>query len=458
MAPIVTRFAPSPTGFLHIGGVRTALFNWLFAKHHGGTYLLRVEDTDRKRSTPEAVNAIIQGLEWIGLEPDEAPIFQSEQQARHAEIAQQLVDEGKAYYCYCTSEELAAMREEAEKQGKPTGYNRMWRESTATPPAGIAPSVRIKAPLEGSATIADAVQGDVTTPYADMDDFVILRSDGTPTYMLSVVVDDHDMGITHIIRGDDHLTNAFRQKILYDALGWQMPICAHIPLIHGPDGAKLSKRHGALGIEAYREMGYLPEALRNYLVRLGWSHGDAELFTTEQAIAWFGLEAIGKAPSRIDFDKMQHTNAHYIQQMDDAELAMQLMPFLPGEAASKQEELTCGMAMLKTRATTLKELAKQAAFLLGPVMPEDDKSASLLKEGTPHLQALLPLLQAINPWEKEALSAQIKDYVSVHALSFAKVGMPLRVALAGSTKAPGVNDIMAALGKEETLQRLQASL
>ena len=366
MSQVIVRFAPSPTGYLHIGGARTALFNWLFARHYQGKFLLRIEDTDRARSTPEAVDAILDSLKWLGLNWDDDIVFQFARASRHAEVANQLLKEGKAYYCYCTPEELEKMREHAKANGLPQRYNSLWRDrDPKDAPKGIAPVIRFKAPHTGETLIDDHVQGTIRLDNAQLDDMVLLRADGTPTYMLSVVVDDHDMGITHIIRGDDHLTNAFRQKHLYLAAGWTVPEFAHIPLIHGPDGAKLSKRHGALGAEQYREMGFLSQAMRNYLLRLGWGHGDEEIISTEQATQWFDLPAIGRSPARFDMAKLTHINAHYIRQYDNHELVKLIIPFLTnllGEVPSKTQldTLVKGMSGLKERARTLIELAESA--------------------------------------------------------------------------------------------------
>ncbi len=364
MTPIV-RFAPSPTGFLHIGGARTALFNWLFARRHGGRFLLRIEDTDRLRSTPEAVAAIIDGLAWLGLQWDGEVVRQFSRAARHAEAARRLLAAGHAYRCWCTPAELEAMREKARAEKRSVRYDGTWRDrDPATAPAGVAPSIRLRAPQEGATTIEDLVQGEVTVANSELDDLIILRGDGTPTYNLSVVVDDHDMGVTHVIRGDDHLNNAFRQTQIYRAFDWPVPAFAHLPLIHGPDGAKLSKRHGAVGIEAYREMGYLPEALRNYLLRLGWSHGDDEIISTEQAIAWFDLDAVGRAPSRFDFARLDNLNGHYIRLAEDGRLVALIVERLGPLSEIDRDRLLRAMPELKLRPKTLAELAANARFLV----------------------------------------------------------------------------------------------
>ena len=454
---IRTRFAPSPTGFLHIGSARTALFNWLYARHHGGQFLLRVEDTDRARSTQEAIDAILDGMEWLGLNWDEDVVYQTRNSARHSEVVQQLLDEGKAYRCYCTAEELQQMREEAQANNQVFRYDGRWRDrDVSEAPEGIEPTIRLKAPQEGETTIEDKVQGAVTVPNSDLDDLILLRSDGTPTYMLAVVVDDHDMGITHIIRGDDHLTNAFRQKAIYDALGWEVPIFAHIPLIHGPDGAKMSKRHGALGVEAYREMGYLPEALRNYLLRLGWSHGDDEIISTEQAIEWFNLDSVGKSPARFDFDRLASVNAHYIKDMDDAALVDLVTPLIGAYIDDAlYERLQRGMAGLKDRAKTLVELAEAALFyVMRP--PFTEEATEILNDGGKDtVNEVAPILEAIGGWSEESVKDSVKHYADSKGIKLGQVGPALRVALTGSTHSPGIFEVMDVLGKEETLARLR---
>ena len=400
------RFAPSPTGYLHVGGARTALFNWLFARHHGGQYLLRIEDTDRERSTPAAVAAIIDGLKWLELEWDGEIVHQFARAARHAEVAQQLLAQGRAYRCYATPADLAEMREAQKAAGKPVRYDGRWRDrDPAEAPAGVAPVIRLKAPQTGITTVQDLVQGEVQVANEQLDDMVLLRGDGTPTYMLSVVVDDHDMAITHVIRGDDHLTNTFRQLQLYQAMGWDVPRFAHIPLIHGPDGAMLSKRHGALGVEAYREMGYLPEALRNYLLRLGWGHGDAETISTEQAVQWFDLDGVGRSPSRFDFAKLDNLNGHYLREADDGRLVELIRPQLEGRIARPVDgdglaRLTRGMAGLKQRAKTLKELAASAAFyvLPRPLAPDAKAAAQLTPEALRLLSRAASALGSAPEW------------------------------------------------------------
>ena len=457
----VVRFAPSPTGFLHIGGARTALFNWLYAKHHKGKFLLRIEDTDRARSTQAAVDAIIDGLKWLGLDWDGEVVMQSSRMARHAEVARELLAQGRAYHCYCTPEELEAMRERARKEGRPVRYDGTWRDRVPDGPLpNVPPVIRLKAEQEGETAIEDRVQGRVVVSNAQLDDLIILRSDGTPTYNFSVVVDDHDMGITHVIRGDDHLTNAFRQTQIYRALGWPEPVFAHVPLIHGPDGAKLSKRHGALGVEAYRDMGYLPEALRNYLLRLGWGHGDAEIISTEQAIEWFDIDAVGRAPARFDFVKLANLNGHYIREAADARLAELVMPRL--EAAlgrgldhAERVRLTGAMPGLKMRAKTLVELAENARFYVErrPI-PKDPKAGALL---TPEARKLLSELGpklAASAWEAGTLEETVRHQADGLGVKLGALAQPLRAALSGSTTSPSIFEVMAVLGREETLGRL----
>lgn len=468
---VVTRFAPSPTGYLHIGGARTALYNWLFAKHHerhgsGGKFYLRIEDTDRARSTQAAVDAIYAGLEWLGLDWEGDPISQFERADQHRAAAERLLAEGKAYKCYCSPEELTAMREAARKEGRQRLYDGTWRDrAPADAPAGIDPVIRLKAPLEGETVIDDLVQGRVTVANAQLDDMVLLRADGTPTYMLAVVVDDHDMGITHVIRGDDHLTNAFRQTQLYLALGWETPRFAHIPLIHGPDGAKLSKRHGALGVEAYRDDGFLPEAIRNYLLRLGWGHGDDEIISTDQAIEWFGLENVGKSAARFDLAKLTNLNGHYIRQADDGRLVDLVLERLsechPGKLAKEaRDRLFKGMVGLKERAKTISELSENAAFyaLQRPIQKTEKAQEHLGPEGTALLRDLRPVLDAAETWTDEALMAAAKTFADETGRKLGAVAQPVRAALTGSTVSPSVFEIMDVLGREESLGRLDDAL
>lgn len=453
---VVTRFAPSPTGYLHIGGARTALFNYLFAKHHGGVFKLRIEDTDKARSTDDAIRAIGDGLQWLGLDWDGEALMQSTQEARHAAVAKALVEAGHAYLCYATQDEIAAFRADIP-HGK---FQSPWRErAAAEAPAGAAAAIRIRAPREGEMSIDDAVQGRVTIPATELDDMIILRSDGTPTYMLAVVVDDYDMGVTHIIRGDDHLTNALRQKVIYDAMGWGVPQFAHIPLIHGPDGAKLSKRHGALGVEAYREMGYLPEALRNYLLRLGWAHGDEEIISDAQAAEWFTLEGCGKSPARMDFAKMESVNAHYLREAEDARLVglLQERPEYSALDSMQKDRLLKGMAGLKARAKTLNELAENAIFYSTDGAPKaDEKAAALLAEGgAAVLNGLLPELEVLAEWSQESVEAVARAYAEATGQKLGKVAQPLRAAITGRLVSPSVFEAMEVLGKEESITRIK---
>lgn len=465
---IVTRFAPSPTGFLHIGGARTALFNWLYAKGRGGRMLLRIEDTDRARSTPEAVDAILDGLSWLGLDWDGEPISQYERVERHREVAEELVRRGKAYYCYASAEELDQMREEQRAAGKPPRYDGRWRDrDPSEAPAGVKPAIRIKAPREGETLVRDRVQGDVRFPNADLDDFIILRSDRNPTYMLAVVVDDHDMGVTDIIRGDDHLTNAARQTIIFNAMGWDIPSMAHIPLIHGADGAKLSKRHGALGAEAYRAMGFLPEALSNYLVRLGWSHGDDEIMSIDQMVDWFDISDVNKGAARFDMKKLEALNGHYIRQADDARLVSSILAILPemegGEwfiermTETRQAQLLAAMPGLKERARTLVELADGARFLFEErPLSVDEKAEKILADGGREvISGLLPRIEAITDWSLENLETAVRDFSEESELKLGKVAQPLRSALTGRAVSPGVFDVLHVLGREEAVARLR---
>ncbi|MDB5365690.1 MAG: gltX [Rhodospirillales bacterium] len=453
---IVTRFAPSPTGFLHIGGARTALFNWLFAKHTGGTFLLRIEDTDRARSTQAAVDAIIAGLHWLGLEWDGDAISQFERRERHAQVAHELVDKGMAYRCFTSPAELEAMRSEQKAKGLPLRYDGRWRDrSPSEAPAGVEPVIRLKAPTEGETVIDDAVQGRVTVANAQLDDMVLLRSDGTPTYMLSVVVDDHDMSVTHVIRGDDHLTNAFRQTQLYRACGWNVPVFAHIPLIHGPDGAKLSKRHGAQGVEEYRDMGYLPEALRNYLLRLGWSHGDDEMISTEQAIAWFDLDGIGRSPSRLDFTKLDNLNGHYLRATDDARLT-ELVTAGKSLTPAQVTRVRAGMNGLKQRAKTLVELATSMGVYTSerPLAFDDKARAALNDEARALLRDLHGALAPLSSFEAARLEETTRNFAEQRGVKLGAVAQPLRAALTGTTVSPPVFEVASVLGREETLARL----
>ncbi|WP_338466058.1 glutamate--tRNA ligase [Novosphingobium sp. ZN18A2] len=467
--PVVTRFAPSPTGFLHIGGARTALFNWLFARHHGGKYLLRIEDTDRARSTEPAIAAIFDGLNWLGLGGDEEPVFQFARSDRHAQVAQQLLDAGQAYRCYLTPEELKARREKAQAERRPFRIESEWRDADpATWPEGAPYVVRIKAPREGETSINDQVQGRVSVSNAEIDDFVILRSDGTPTYMLAVVVDDRDMGVTHVIRGDDHLNNAFRQLVILRAMdaiegGWPDPVYAHVPLIHGADGAKLSKRHGALGVDTYRdELGILPEALFNYLLRLGWGHGDDEIIAREKAVEWFDIAHVGKSPSRFDLKKLQNLNGHYIREADDARLAGLVAPLLAEKSSGFDEArdtalLQRAMPVLKPRAADLHELAAGAGFLFASrPLSLDEKAAKLLgDEQRALLASISARLEAENDWTTERLEATVKAMAEELGLGLGKLAQPLRAALTGQATSPGIFDVLFLLGKDESLARIR---
>ncbi len=456
-ASVVTRFAPSPTGFLHIGGARTALFNWLFARHHGGKFLLRIEDTDRARSTEPAIDAIIDGLRWLGLDWDGETVMQFARAARHAEVANQLLASGNAYKCYATAEELAGLREEQRAAGRPIRYDGRWRDRDDAP-EGTPFVVRLRAPKDGATTIDDQVQGSVTVQNAEIDDFVLLRSDGTPTYMLAVVIDDHDMGVTHVIRGDDHLNNAFRQLPLYRAMGWPEPNYAHIPLIHGSDGAKLSKRHGALGVDAYRdELGILPEALNNYLLRLGWGHGDAEIISREQATQWFDLAGVGKSPSRFDLKKLQSLNGHYLREADDARLAALVAPRM-GHALSGEafDLLTRAMAVLKVRATDLDELAEGARFLFAarPLTIEADAAPLLAGNAPALLAAAHAALDAVARWDTTSLDGAVRQTAEAAGVKLGQVAQPLRAALTGRRTSPGIFDVLELLGRDESLGRI----
>jgi glutamyl-tRNA synthetase len=460
---VVTRFAPSPTGYLHIGGARTALFNYLYSKHTSGKFLLRIEDTDRARSTQPAIDAIIDGLKWLGLQWDGDVVFQFARAQRHREAAEKLLAEGKAYRCYCTPEELTALREEQKKNGLPMRYDGRWRERQPPPELAQSPfAVRLKAPIAGETVLDDLVQGQVTVANTQLDDMVLLRSDGTPTYMLSVVVDDHDMGITHVVRGDDHLTNAFRQLQLFRALGFTPPRYGHIPLIHGPDGAKLSKRHGALGVEAYRDLGMLPEAMRNYLLRLGWGHGDDEIISDAQAIEWFDVKDVGRGAARFDMAKLTNLNGHYIREADDARLVGLIKPLIETRAklpvdAAALARLTRGMAGLKQRAKTLIELADSAAFYARsrPLVMDDKAKALLADGGKAVLGQIAQALESQPAWTARDLESWAKAYGEAHGLKLGQVAQPIRVALSGSTVSPPIFDVMDVLGRDESLARIR---
>ncbi|QJQ33717.1 glutamate--tRNA ligase [Sphingomonas lacunae] len=465
--PVVTRFAPSPTGFLHIGGARTALFNWLYARRNGGQFLLRIEDTDRARSTDAAIEAILDGMRWLGLDWDGDTIYQFARAERHAEVAHQLLAAGHAYRCFLTQDELAEMRATAQAEKRPFRIISPWRDSDpASVPQDRPAVVRLKAPRDGTLTIQDRVQGEVKVNAEEIDDFVLLRSDGTPTYMLSVVVDDHDMGITHVIRGDDHLNNAFRQLVMIRAMGWPEPVYAHVPLIHGSDGAKLSKRHGALGVDAYRdELGFLPEAVNNYLLRLGWGHGDEEIISREQALEWFDIDNVGRSASRFDFKKLENLNGHYMREADDARLT-DIAAFHLGEmlerplSAGEQSLLLAAMPSLKPRAKTMIELAEGALFLFDSVpLAFEDKAKAAIDAAPPGLLAsLLATLEDLPDWTMESLEAALRDAAESKGLGLGKVAQPLRSALTGRAISPGIFDVLFLLGREEALHRIKAAL
>ena len=467
--PVVTRFAPSPTGFLHIGGARTALFNWLYARRFGGRMLLRIEDTDRERSTEAAIAAILDGLSWLGLDWDGEVVHQFARAARHREVVEQLLATGGAYRCYASPEELAEMRETARREGRPLRYDGRWRDrDSSEAPTGVKPAIRLRAPQEGETVVEDAVQGRVVWQNKDLDDLVLLRSDGNPTYMLAVVVDDHDMGVTQIIRGDDHLTNAARQAQIYQALGWNVPKMAHVPLIHGPDGAKLSKRHGALGVDAYRDMGYLPAALRNYLVRLGWSHGDQEIFGQDELIAAFDLGAIGRSPARFDFAKLENLNGHYMRASDDAALVEALEELLPRLGPARglgttftpelREKFLASMPGLKERAKNLVELLDSAYYLYAPSPPALDAKAEAILDpaARARLAAVRPALAAVANWSAEDLEAAVRAQAEATGLKLGQIAQPLRAAVTGRGTSPGLFDVMAVLGRDTSLARIEA--
>ncbi|KAB2835834.1 MAG: glutamate--tRNA ligase [Caedimonadaceae bacterium] len=460
---VITRFAPSPTGYLHIGSARTALFNWLYARHMGGKFLLRIEDTDRARSTDEAIEVIMKGMQWLGLDWNDDVVFQFARAERHREVALNLLKENKAYYCYCTPDELNAMRERLKAEGKPPRYDGTWRDrDPSEAPSGVKPALRLKAPQTGETHLEDLVQGDIAVSNAQLDDMVLLRGDGTPTYMLSVVVDDHDMNISHVIRGDDHLTNTFRQKQLYQACGWSEPQFAHIPLIHGADGAKLSKRHGALGVDAYQDMGFLRDAMCNYLLRLGWSHGDDEIISRQQAIEWFNLESIGRSPARFDMAKLTNLNAHYIRHESDDHLLDLIRPQLENQIHralqnEDMERLNRGMDGLKQRARTLPELIESALIYIMPhPIPLDDKASDILSEESRKL--LFPLVEVLGAqeiWAADALEEALRGHADTKGIKFGQIAQPLRAALTGRGVSPGIFDVMLALGRDATIERIR---
>ncbi|MEA5161261.1 glutamate--tRNA ligase [Cereibacter johrii] len=459
--PVVTRFAPSPTGYLHIGGGRTALFNWLYARGRKGTFLLRIEDTDRERSTPEATDAILRGLTWLGLDWDGEVVSQFARKDRHAEVAREMLERGAAYKCFSTQEEIEGFREAARAEGRSTLFRSPWRDADPASHPDAPFVIRMKAPRSGETVIEDEVQGTVRFQNETLDDMVVLRSDGTPTYMLAVVVDDHDMGVTHVIRGDDHLNNAARQTMVYEAMGWEVPVWAHIPLIHGPDGKKLSKRHGALGVEEYQAMGYPAAGMRNYLARLGWSHGDDEFFTSEQAMGWFDLDGIGRSPARLDFKKLESVCGQHIAVMEDAELMREIAAYLaaarkPALTDLQAERLEKGLYALKDRAKTFPELLEKARFALEsrPISADDAAAKSLDPVSRGILRELTPMLQAAS-WSKQDLEAILTAFAGEKGMGFGKLAAPLRTALAGRTVTPSVYDMMLVIGRDETIARLE---
>lgn len=466
---VITRFAPSPTGYLHIGGARTALFNYLFSRHHGGKFLLRIEDTDEKRSTTEAIDAILQGLDWLGLKHDEDFILQSKNFSRHQEVAQKLLEKNQAYLCYTSAAELEEMRSHAEKKGEVFRFKSPWRDKFQSQNSDVKPVIRIKAPLDGETVIRDLVQGEIRVKNSELDDLVMLRSDGSPTYMLAVVVDDHDMRISHIIRGDDHLTNAFRQRIIFDAMGWEVPQFAHIPLIHGSDGAKMSKRHGATSVIDYRDMGYLPEALRNYLLRLGWSHGDAEIISDAQAIEWFDLDKVGKSPSRFDFAKLKSLNKHYIKEKSAAELLELITPSFPavegfgeGKNLSEIEKIRFlhALKFLKERAELLGDLTNAAAIYRDNFLGNfDEASAKIIAEKKSLILDLQQLFQGLADWSHDGIKNSLNDFAIAKAIKIKDFGPLLRIILTfSSSSAGGIFDVIETLGKYEVLARIEFSL
>lgn len=454
---VITRFAPSPTGFLHIGGARTALFNYLFSKHHGGKYLLRIEDTDTKRSTQQAIDAIISGLNWLGLEHDGEIVFQSKNIERHKQVAYELLAKGAAYKCFCTPEELDEMRKSAEAAGKAFKYPRIWRDKKENEaPAGAKFVIRIKAPLTGEIVVNDQIRGEVKYPADDLDDMVLLRADGTPTYMLAVVVDDKDMGVTNIIRGEDHLTNTFRQKMIYDSMGWKMPTTAHVPLIHGADGAKLSKRHGAQGVEEYRDMGYLPEAVNNYLMSLGWHYGDEETISMEEAIKRFDISHIGKSPSRFDFTKLNHINGIYLRKKNADEIINATKPFLVKKYGDRNFDVVKKLAAaVAERSQTLEDFANNSAFIFAR-LPYTEKAAKMLEQGKEHVANIIPVFESITSWNAEEIKKQIDDYGTSKGIKHGQYMPAVRAAVCGTMESPNLVDVIAALGKDEVLKRMRS--
>jgi glutamyl-tRNA synthetase len=458
---VITRFAPSPTGYLHIGGARTALFNYLFSKHNNGKFLLRIEDTDSARSTKEAIDAILQGLDWLGLKHDGNYVLQSKNLARHKEVAEKLLEKNQAYFCYTSAEELDEMRKNAEKKGEVFRFKSPWRDKTNSQNSNVKPVIRIKAPLEGEMVINDLVQGEIRVKNSELDDLVMLRADGTPTYMMAVVVDDHDMEITHIIRGDDHLTNAFRQKVIYDAMGWKVPQFAHIPLIHGPDGAKMSKRHGATSVIDYKTMGYLPEAMRNYLLRLGWSHGDSELISDVQAIEWFSLDKVGRAPSRFDFAKLAHINKHYIKEKNETQLLEILIEFFSKELSENEKSrIYKALKFVKERCETLKDLAKNLEIYFDNFSENlDENSLKIFAEKKFLITELYKIFSDLKDWNHDGIKNSLNDFATSKALKIKDFGPVLRIILTfSSASAGGIFDVVEILGKDEVLKRIDLAI
>lgn len=463
---VVTRFPPSPTGMMHIGNARTALFNWLYARHNDGKFLIRIEDTDRARHSEEAVQVILDGLDWLGLDYDNTPESQFANKQRHIDVANELLAKGMAYKCYCTPEELTEMREQAKIEGRPTAYDRRWRDKESSEaPAGVDPVIRIKAPFDGDMIVHDKVQGDVKVAYDHLDDMIILRSDGTPTYMLAVVVDDHDMGVTHVLRGDDHLNNTFRQNLIYEAMGWEPPTYAHLPLIHGPDGAKLSKRHGAVGVKEFEILGYLPETMRNYLLKLGWAHGDDEIISTEQAIKLFDFNGIGKSAAKFDYAKLENLNAHYMKEADNDRLIDLLAPFLKDHhdiilTQKGMVRLQAGMDELKDRSKTLVDLAEESLFYVTNKIEYSQKALkNLTSENLSVLKGLEDVFKAMDEFTPASIDETCRSYANDNLEGkLGKVMMPLRAALTGTDKSPSLPNAVTILGKEETLNRLHSAI
>ncbi len=454
-----TRFAPSPTGYLHIGGARTALVNYLFAKHHGGKFLLRIEDTDSTRSTWEAKQAIITSLEWLDISHDEEIIYQSERANRHREVAYKLVEMGKAYYCFSSQNEIAAMRERALLDREHFIFHSPWRDKTQDQnPDGIKPVIRIKAPRDGQTIVDDLLQGKVAVQNSHLDDMILLRSDGTPTYMLAVVVDDHDMEITHIIRGDDHLNNASRQQLIYEAMGWNIPKMVHIPLIHGPDGTKLSKRHGALGVESYKDMGYLPLALNNYLLRLGWSHGDDEIISRQQAVEWFSIEGMGKSPARLDFAKMNHMNAHYLRSMKEADLAKLIFENLDQNLSEQSKNnITLGLEAMKPRAELVKDLVDLSSIFIVDIEIKCTEEAKSLKDecDSSIVDKVVSAINNIMEFNRDNIQIALKEVSQETQMKFGDLMKYVRAFITGRTASPSVFEIMEIIGKDNSINRLK---